>query len=136
MLTLQLEPPDVGERLYLDMGPFDERGIECGDGWFAIVDRLSSACECEIELLISRGVNEESWPRVAQIKEKLGGLRFYVKGSLSPKLRREILRTVVDDGESFQTCELCGAAGRLRSQAWKRTLCNTCDADEAVRRRQ
>jgi hypothetical protein len=134
MRLLQLDPPDVGERLYLDMGRFDQRGIECGDGWFAIVDRLISACEREIESLISSGVNERSWPRVAQIKEKFDGLRIYVKGSLSPQLRRKISRTVADDGESFQTCELCGAAGKFRDRAWKRTLCDTCDADAAVRR--
>ena len=44
------------ERLQDDKGPFDERGIECGDGWFALVDRLSDACENEIEALMARSV--------------------------------------------------------------------------------
>jgi len=41
-------------------------GIECGDGWFGIIDflckRLKENGECE----------------AVQVKEKYGGLRFYV----------------------------------------------------------
>ncbi|MDO8774076.1 MAG: hypothetical protein Q7K57_36255 [Burkholderiaceae bacterium] len=43
------------EECVVDMGPFDE----CGDGWIAIVDRLCSACENEIEALISHDVDEK-----------------------------------------------------------------------------
>jgi hypothetical protein len=42
-----------------DMTPFDERGIECGNGWFALIDRLSRACENEIDTLIAQGVHKE-----------------------------------------------------------------------------
>ena len=54
-------------RLQDERAPFDERGIECGDGWFALIERLSTACEIEIDALISQGVTEVHWPRVAQI---------------------------------------------------------------------
>lgn len=84
------------EPLPVGTAPFDERGIECGDGWFAIVDRLSCACENEIAMLISHGVDKSCWPRVAQIKEKMGGLRFYVNGSISPQLRCQILQAEAD----------------------------------------
>lgn len=84
--------PDLLERLQDDMSAFDERGIECGDGWFSIVDRLCGACEGEIDTLISQGVALECWPRVAQIKEKFGGLRFYVNGPVSNPLRALILQ--------------------------------------------
>jgi len=71
--------PNTGDA-YLHDGtaPIDERGIECGDGWFDIVDRLSCACEKEIEAQILQGVAKEYWPRIAQIKQKLGTIRFYV----------------------------------------------------------
>ncbi|OGQ55783.1 MAG: hypothetical protein A3J24_08805 [Deltaproteobacteria bacterium RIFCSPLOWO2_02_FULL_53_8] len=118
-----------------DTAPIDERGIECGDGWFAIIDRLSCACENEIELLISRGVDKTLWPRVAQIKEKLCGLRFYVNGQISDQLRSQILQAVDDEGESYRTCELCGAAGRLREGSWLRTYCDNCDAEFVANRR-
>jgi hypothetical protein len=43
--------PITGDAYLVDeTAPIDERGIECRDGWFHIVDRLSDACEREIEL--------------------------------------------------------------------------------------
>ena len=117
-----------------ELTPFDERGIECGDGWFAIIDRLSRACEVEITMLISQGLDKECWPRVAQIKEKLGGLRFYLNGRVSDQLRSQILQAEADDGESFRTCEHCGAAGRLRGGSWMHTCCDSCDAESEANR--
>ena len=84
--------PDLIERMQDEAAPFDERGIECGDDWFSVVDRLCGACEREIDALISQGVGQEYWPRVAQIKEKFGSLRFYVNGPLSSTLRALILQ--------------------------------------------
>ena len=120
----------------VDMGPFDERGIECGDGWFAIVDRLCSACENEIAVLVSHDLDAKHWPRVAQIKEKMGGLRFYVKGLISDQLRSQILQAEDDEGESYRTCERCGAAGKPRDGSWKHTYCDSCEADFETRLRQ
>jgi hypothetical protein len=107
-----------------DWSPFDERGIECGVGWFALVERLCRACEVEIETLMLQGNPEEGWPRVAQIKEKLGGLRFYVHGPLSEELRRQILQAELE--ESYCICEQCSAQGKLREGQWMRTLCKHC----------
>ena len=47
----------------------DQRGVECGDGWFNLVDRMARATEREIERLIDAGVGQTEWPRIAQIKE-------------------------------------------------------------------
>ena len=124
------------EECFVDMGPFDERGIECGDGWFAIVDRLCGACENEIAVLILQGVDKKYWPRVAQIKEKMGGLRLYVKGLISDQLRFQILQAEDDEGESYRTCKRCGAAGKLRYGSGKHTYCDGCEADLETRLRQ
>lgn len=94
--------PDLIERLQDDMAPFDERGLECGDEWFPLVDRLSQACELEIEALSFQGVPPECWPRIAQIKEKFGSLRFYVTGPLSDQLRAQILQAEANEGVSLQ----------------------------------
>jgi hypothetical protein len=129
---ITLEIVDCVEEIVRDdTAPIDERGVECGDGWFAIIERLSHALENEIEGLIARGVDEMLWPRVAQIKEKLGGLRFYVNGHISDQLRLQILQAVDDEGESYRTCELRGAAGRLREGSPLRTYCDNCDAEES-----
>ena len=98
----------LGEgRLQTEIAPFDERGIECGDGWFALIERLSTACESEIDALISQGVTEVNWPRAAQIKEKMGGLRFYVNGSITDALRALIL--TAEEEESRHICDLRSA---------------------------
>lgn len=110
-----------------DMTPFDERGIECGNGWFALIDRLSRACENEIDTLIAQGVHKEGWPRIAQIKEKFGGLRFYVHGSLSDDLREQIVQA--EHVESLYICQRCGALGKLREGRPVRTYCDNCDAE-------
>jgi hypothetical protein len=83
---------DLIDRYVENFGPIDDRGIECGDEWFHLVDELSSACEAEIEALIAQGVPKEHWPRIAQIKEKFGGLRFYVSGQLSAQQSARILQ--------------------------------------------
>lgn len=122
------------KRLHDDTAPIDERGIECGDGWFDIADRLSCACELEIEALNHQGVAKECWPRVAQIKQKLGTMRFYVHGPLSDDLREQIRREHSDDGDSARTCERCGAPRKLRNGSFLNTYCDNCDAELAAGR--
>jgi hypothetical protein len=58
---------------------------------------------------------------VAQIKEKFGGLRFYVHGGSQDLWHR------IDAAEqaSYHICEKCGAPGVLRSGGWLKTLCDT-----------
>ena len=124
---------ELGHRLVDDRAPFDERGIECGDGWFDLVDRLSRACENEIDTLKAQGVPKEGWPRIAQIKEKFGGLRFYVRGQLSEELRAQILQA--ENIESLRTCERCGAPSKLREGRWRRTYCDNCIAEYETNRR-
>ena len=92
---MRLIDPDITANssaiLQDDSAPFDQRGIECGDEWLSVVNQLSHACEAEINELVSQGVAKHSWPRLAQIKEKFGTLRFYVRGRLSDELR-ELIR--------------------------------------------
>ena len=116
------KPRDVS-----DGGPIDHRGVECGDGWFELVDRLSRACEREIEALISRGLVPNRCPRVRQVKEKLGTLRFYIFGPLSEEFRERYL--YVSEVESRRTCSLCGATGEARAEPSNGTWCSACEAN-------
>ncbi len=118
---------DAATSLMDDTAPFDVHGIECGDGWFALIDGLSSACEKEIDVLIGQNVAKESWPRVAQIKEKMGGLRFYVNGPLSDPLWAQIRQA--ENIESLRTCESCGAPGKRRDGRWRHTYCDPCEVE-------
>lgn len=93
--------------------PIDEVKNCVGPGWSALVDRL-----------ITR-LFELGWDgNLMQVKEKFGGLRFYI-GSADQAVFDAIDAA---EAESFRTCEGCGADGELRDGGWIRTLCNACDA--------
>jgi hypothetical protein len=61
----------------------------------------------------------EKMPRVAQIKEKFGTLRFYIDNG------DEVANAVVTYAElmSEHICEVCGEAGRTYAMGWHKTLC-------------
>jgi hypothetical protein len=89
-----------------------------GDGWFEILWRL---CE-DLEPLVA---GHEF--KVLQVKEKFGGLRFYVRfdglrlSHADDAISRRIGAAME---ESFHTCEVCGKPGELREARWIRTLCD------------
>jgi hypothetical protein len=87
--------------------------VDCGEGWWAIIadlDRDIAAIAPDY--------------RVQQIKEKFGGLRFYC--ALPDGSEDERIDGLIDVAEAAaaRTCEVCGAAGRLRQGGWLRTLCD------------
>lgn len=73
------------------------------------------ACHCESY--------KSSHPRAVQVKEKFGGLRFYMSST------NDEIRDLVSNVEalSFKTCEDCGSPGTLRQTGWYRTLCDSCE---------
>lgn len=94
-------------------------GFECGDGWFEILSRLVVGIEAAIA-----DVPEDERPIVLQVKEKFGGLRFYLS------VENEQISNLIKDAEdeSFRTCELCGKPGEPRGGGWITTLCEGCHA--------
>jgi predicted HicB family RNase H-like nuclease len=63
-----------------------------------------------------------SHPRAAQVKEKFGGLRFYMTSGTD-----EIYNLISEaEAKSRETCEECGKPGEERSMPWIRTLCDSC----------
>ena len=87
-------------------------GFECEDGWFNLVYELSK----KITELDPEGKVEAS-----QVKEKFGGLRFYINGA--PREIHDLINKY--EKNSYQTCEICGAKGKCRPDlGWVQTLCN------------
>ena len=89
-------------------------GFECADGWFDLLWRL---CE-DIEKL-----NPPDDFEVAQVKEKFGGLRFYVGAANSDIFDR------IDaaNDESYKTCEICGSKDDVTVEgSWITTFCKEC----------
>ena len=102
-------------------GDFRYTGMTLGfrhdDGWFHILWRL---CE-DLEPLVTALEQQTELPfEVLQVKEKFGGLRFYVNHA-NDAIR---LRIETAQLESFRTCEVCGQPGTRREGGWIKTLCD------------
>lgn len=105
--------------------PIDYWGVECGDGWFDLLDGLLSKFDSHFDRLQVQGVPKNRWPRVCQIKEKFGTLRFYLKTTeeLTPDLMEAIESA---EKTSAKICEVCGNSGELRTVGYLVVLCDTC----------
>jgi len=77
-------------------------GLECGEGWKNIVDHTHEKLKY---------IDPDY--KIAQIKEKFGGLCYYYDQSFESydDIRREIMEDIVRaaEYEASRTCELCGA---------------------------
>ena len=77
-------------------------GMECHEGWKSIIDDTHNKLKY---------IDPDY--KVAQIKEKFGGLRYYYDHSFESydDIRREIMDDIVRaaEDEASRTCELCGA---------------------------
>ena len=100
-------------------------GFSCDDGWFDIIWNLSSKLEPLIQKLHNERQDIEHLPRASQVKEKFGGLRFYVTSATDE------MDSLIEEAEtlSYKTCESCGNPGQGRSGGWIKTLCDTCSEE-------
>ena len=95
--------------------------IDIPDGWVDIVanlhDKIMEICP--------------NYP-LKQVKEKFGGLRFYV-GPMSAELLYQV-DYLIDKAEKLSacTCEYCGKEGHLsRINNWLHTMCQWCFDERA-----
>ena len=97
-------------------------GIECGDGWFWLIDQLCSSIECHLK---NCEFNKMRVPQVeaTQVKEKFGGLCFYYQGG------DNVIEGMVTMAEnmSCSICERCGSTEEvIQTTGWITTLCKKC----------
>ena len=98
-------------------------GFCCADGWLPLIERLSDRIEAEIVRLRDEdGVAEKDLPEVMQVKEKFGGLRFFVR----PQNDTIYAAIMAAREEADRTCEYCGAPGKLYEKGAMATCCNAC----------
>ena len=120
-------------------------GISCGDGWYTILDELCGEIQnhirnknYDIEYKKKRGELPEDAPNfpqieATQVKEKFGGLRFYVNHY------DDFVRGAIGMAESIsmRTCEHCGNPGKQNEDGyWITTLCDPCRVADSERRRK
>lgn len=85
-----------------------------GAGWRPLLDKL------RVDLF------RLGWDgSIHQVKEKYGGLRFYIGGG-SDEIFDRIYKA---EEESLKTCESCGAPGSQHGLHWTITLCQQCLAE-------
>lgn len=124
---------ELAENIYLqcpiiyrgkDLGPDKNLmcfGFECGSGWYDLILNLSIKIETLTETLRDDGIELDYLPMVTQVKEKYGGLRFYL--TVSTNKMDELISKAEDD--SLHICEECGAEGQLM-KAYGRFLTTCC----------
>lgn len=132
--------------LFQKAGPYFY--MEINDGWYNIINTLLALISAPLDrarerlkykmdnpdnkhseslenLLKSVKEEEDNLPTLRQVKEKFGGLRFYMDGG-TPRMQN-----YVEFAEflSTDTCETCGAPGELRSGGWLKVRCDTHQAE-------
>jgi len=127
-------------------------GLECGDGWYNIIDVLCGLLTSDYRQAQSRYesikdlVDQPRWegskdivtqekideakakldeetlkvPVAVQVKEKFGGLRFYVQAATD----KHYQYISFAESMSYRTCEECGAPGKTYTDGWHTTLCD------------
>jgi len=125
-------------------------GFECGDGWYNIIDTLCSHLTSDYRQAKSRyddikdKLGQPNWrkdiitqevideakakmdeeaikvPVAVQVKEKFGGLRFYVQAATD----KHYNYISFAESMSYKTCEECGAPGKTYTDGWHMTLCD------------
>jgi hypothetical protein len=84
--------------------------FDVDSGWYPIIKDL-------IEDLIKLGWDKQ----ICQVKEKFGGLRFYINTGSDEIFKRIHLA----ENQSYEICETCGEKGDMRTDlGWYSTLCN------------
>lgn len=93
-------------------------GITCSNGWYGLIDKLCNK--------IQKHVNKNKLEQVEamQVKEKFGGLRFYINHATE-----EICKFIYEaENESLKTCEWCGSKKDVKQtrNGYIQTLCGVC----------
>ncbi len=85
-------------------------GVDCGDGWYPLVDYLLDALE------------EAGSVENLQIKEKYRSLRVYLGPAMDDHF------DLVDAAEelSKEICEACGEPGKMNNGPWYSVRCDKC----------
>jgi len=100
-------------------------GLSCGDGWFNLIDELCGNIQNRLENVNRNKPQEEHLIcQAVQVKEKFGGLCFYIYGG------DDYISGAIDLAESmsYYTCSQCGnkATNSKKDRGWIYTLCSSC----------
>ena len=132
---MELEKYDTFEARMLERFPkmFAEPygGFCVDEGWWPILESLCGQIQHHLDWKNRQSVVVVQ-VKVALIKEKFGGLRFYYDGG------DDAIDGMVRMAESWaaHSCETCGAPGKSRDGGWIKTLCDHHEAERQLKRKQ
>lgn len=104
-------------------------GFEVGDGWFDLIYE----CSAKLEAINNTITDPTQYIKAAQVKEKFGGLRFYIDHGTTDAFK------IIEEAEakSDVTCEDCGKPGNSKgSRGWITTLCAEHREEDNKRREE
>lgn len=125
MTLLEKHPDILGDLGYLSIHPGWDDLIDqlCSDLWMA-VSTSSHSNQCEV--------------KAVQIKEKFGGLRFYIETkNLTEWQYNQVCRLIKEaEHKSFKICEICGEPGGSdhTSKYWLKTRCKKHQTNNEIDR--
>jgi uncharacterized protein YfkK (UPF0435 family) len=96
--------------------------FEINEGWKELVEEITSKIE-----VVNNKYSPSSYIRAAQVKQKFGGLRYYIS---IEEIDEQDVRYVYDmiaeaEKRSFTICEYCGSpANTSRDRPYVETLCD------------
>ena len=92
-------------------------GISTGDGWYWLIDNLCDTIQRYID------ANKQEQVEAIQVKEKYGGLRFYLNQE-SDMIHGMVW---IAESMSYTICEDCGSTdGVTQTEGWISILCKKC----------
>jgi len=98
-------------------------GFECGNGWYWLIDNLCNTIQSYIDNNKHLNIPQVT---ATQVKEKFGGLRFYIDGG-----DKHIQGMIsLAESMSYNICENCGTTENVtQTKGWVYTRCENCKKD-------
>lgn len=114
----EMERKEHPER-FVRKWPYELFGVECGEGWKSLYQPITDYIN-----EYNKGKKDEYKIEIHQIKEKFGGLRYYVNFT-DEKLRNMIREA---EAKSYNTCEVCGKyiEKPINENHWIYAECQEC----------
>lgn len=110
---------DAYPRLYRHVNKSNVHFLNCGEGWFTLIEKASAAIETQA---LKDNCNDDNWPSVNEIYQKYGTLRIDV-GAASNEIY-DITSSAEE--KSAHVCELCSEKGKTYPGFWDVTRCKQC----------
>jgi len=115
-------------KLYSELSYF-----ETDIGWLNLIDELSQ----KLEAINNKYEDAETCVYAVQVKQKFGGLRFYVYSRDISEEDYQTCQNLIAEAEktSYNVCESCGKpASSFKRNFWILTLCKECqEASKSVK---